>query len=75
MDPYGITGSNWFGYPGPDGRAKIIIPLLSVSPFKGHDFFLLGYLIEITCPHLSLILRMTMDVISAIFFTLVLLVF
>ena len=38
VDPYGIMASNWFGYPDPDGRAKIIIPLLSVSPFNGHDF-------------------------------------
>ena len=64
VDPYGIMASNWLGYPDPDGRAKIIIPLLSVSSFLRSWFSLLGYLTEITWPHLSLILRMTMDVIN-----------
>ena len=53
VDPYGITAFSWIGYPDPDGRAKIIIPLLSVSPFNGHDFLcedtLLEYVVH-TCP-------------------------
>ena len=72
VDPYGIMACNWLGYPDPDGLAKIIIPLLPVSSFWQSWFSLLGYLTEITWPHISLILRMTMDAISAIFLTLVL---
>ena len=48
------------------------IPLLPVSSFLRSWFSLLGYLSEINWPHMSLILRMTMDVISAIFLTFVL---
>ena len=41
VDPYGIMASNGFGYPYPNGRAKIIILCCQPHPFYGNDFLCL----------------------------------